>query len=50
MAITHAKFGRGVIRAIDIQDIGETATVEFTNTGTRKLLLKFAQFTILDRQ
>jgi len=48
MAILHGKFGRGTIRAIDIQDIGETATVEFANTGTRKLLLKFAKFSILD--
>jgi len=48
MSIEHSKFGRGVIASIDTQRSDARITVEFEQTGTRVLLLKFARFTILN--
>ncbi len=44
--IEHQRFGIGKI--VNIEGIGENtkATVEFKNTGTKQLLLKFARFTV----
>ena len=44
--IEHQRFGIGTV--IRIEGTGENtkATVEFKNTGTKQLLLKFARFTI----
>ncbi len=50
MAILHSKFGRGVILSLDSSDIGDSAVVQFDNEpDPKKLLLKFAKFTILDK-
>ena len=45
--IEHQRFGIGTV--IKIEGTGENtkATVEFTNTGTKQLLLKFAKFRII---
>jgi len=45
--IEHQRFGIGEI--IKLEGIGENqkATVQFRNTGTKQLLLKFAKFTII---
>ena len=45
--IEHQRFGIGTV--IKIEGTGENtkATVEFSNTGTKQLLLKFAKFKIL---
>ena len=45
--IEHQRFGIGTV--IKIEGTGENtkATVEFRNTGTKQLLLKFAKFKIL---
>ena len=47
MTIEHQRFGIGTV--IKIEGTGENtkATVEFTNTGTKQLLLKFAKFKII---
>ena len=44
--IEHQRFGIGTV--IRIEGTGENtkATVEFKNTGTKQLLLKFARFNI----
>lgn len=47
MRIRHGRFGDGVIRQISHDEIGDSAVVEFDNTGTKKLLLKYAHFEIL---
>jgi len=45
--IEHQRFGIGEV--IKLEGIGENrkATVQFKNTGTKQLLLKFAKFTII---
>jgi DNA helicase-2/ATP-dependent DNA helicase PcrA len=45
--IEHQRFGIGTV--IKIEGTGENAkaTVEFKNTGTKQLLLKFAKFKII---
>ncbi len=47
MVIEHQRFGVGTV--IKLEGIGDNAkaTVEFRNTGTKQLLLKFAKFTIV---
>ena len=44
--IEHQRFGLGKI--VKLEGIGENqkATVEFENSGSKQLLLKFARFTI----
>ena len=46
--IEHQRFGVG--RVLKVEGTGENvkATVEFVNSGTKQLLLKFAKFTVLD--
>jgi DNA helicase-2/ATP-dependent DNA helicase PcrA len=46
-SIEHKRFGIGTV--IKIEGTGENtkATVEFKNTGTKQLLLKFAKFKII---
>jgi DNA helicase-2/ATP-dependent DNA helicase PcrA len=45
--IEHQRFGIGTV--IKIEGTGENtkATVDFRNTGTKQLLLKFAKFKII---
>ena len=45
--IEHLRFGIGTV--IKIEGTGENmkATVEFRNTGTKQLLMKFAKFRII---
>ena len=50
MRVEHAKFGQGTIVRIDNSMSDTRITVDFDNTGSRVLLLKFARFTILDNQ
>lgn len=47
MRIEHSKFGRGTITSIDDSRADTRISVDFENTGSRVLLLKFARFTIL---
>lgn len=49
MRIIHDKFGQGFIDDIKVNDIGNIILVKFENEpDTRKLLLKYAKFKILD--
>lgn len=45
--IEHQRFGIG--RVLKIEGTGENqkATVEFKNTGTKQLLLKFARYKVI---
>lgn len=45
--IEHQRFGIG--KVLKIEGLGENvkATVEFRNTGTKQLLLKFAKYKVL---
>lgn len=47
VTIEHQRFGIGTV--VKIEGMGENtkATVEFRNTGTKQLLLKFAKFKII---
>lgn len=45
--IIHNRFGRGIITAVDDTSSSHSITVDFDNTERKKLLLKFAKFTIL---
>lgn len=45
--IEHQRFGIGTVLKIEGTGENTKATVEFQNTGTKQLLLKFAKFTIL---
>ena len=46
--IEHQRFGVGIVRKIEGQGENAKATVEFQNSGTKQLLLKYAKYTILD--
>ncbi len=46
--IEHQRFGVGVVLQIEGKGENAKATVEFVNSGTKQLLLKFARFTILE--
>jgi len=46
--ILHEKFGKGKISEIEGTGGNCTITVEFENSGSKRLLLKFARFTLLD--
>ena len=49
MRILHSKFGKGSIVELQLNDIGDVAIVKFDNQpDPKKLLLKFARFTITD--
>jgi DNA helicase-2/ATP-dependent DNA helicase PcrA len=45
--IEHQRFGIGVVTRIEGTGENTKATVEFKNTGTKQLLLKFAKFKII---
>lgn len=47
MIIEHQRFGSGKITAIDTSSADARIVVEFANTGTKTLLLKFARFKII---
>ncbi len=46
--IEHQRFGMGVVLKIEGTGENTKATVEFVNSGTKQLLLKFAKFTIVE--
>lgn len=46
MEIEHRKFGRGCVESVDTTDLGDMAMVTFRSSGTRKILLKYAQIRI----
>jgi len=48
MRIAHPRFGKGTVKILDTKEIGEVAIVAFDNAGEKQLLLKFAQFDILE--
>lgn len=48
LRIEHSRFGIGIIRSIDTSNDDTRISVDFDNTGTKTLLLKFARFKILD--
>lgn len=45
--IEHQRFGVGTVVKLEGSGENQKATVEFTNTGTKQLLLKFARYSIL---
>lgn len=45
--IKHDRFGIGTVIALDGDESSRKATVQFENSGTKQLLLKFARFEIL---
>jgi DNA helicase-2/ATP-dependent DNA helicase PcrA len=45
--IEHQRFGIGTVVKMEGTGENEKATVEFTNAGTKQLLLKFAKYKIL---
>ncbi|MDO4319187.1 MAG: UvrD-helicase domain-containing protein [Bacteroidales bacterium] len=47
MRIAHSRFGKGTIEKLDTKEIGDIAIVNFDNSGSKQLLLKFAQFDII---
>lgn len=48
MIIEHSRFGRGTIRQIDTSMTDDRIVVEFDNTGSKALMLKYAQFEIIE--
>ena len=46
--IKHSRFGCGTVTALNGTGLDAKATVQFDNVGTKQLLLRFAQFTIMD--
>ena len=47
MQIEHSRFGLGTITEIDTTQSEPRITVDFNSLGSRKLLLKFARFSIV---
>ncbi len=47
MRSEHSRFGTGTITDVDTTQSDDRITVDFDNTGTKVLLLKFARFKIL---
>jgi DNA helicase-2/ATP-dependent DNA helicase PcrA len=47
-SILHERFGKGQILGFDGSEGSSTMTVEFEHSGSKRLLLKFAKFTLLD--
>ncbi len=45
--IEHQRFGIGTVVRVEGTGENEKATVEFTNAGTKQLLLKFAKFKVI---
>ncbi|WP_295730418.1 ATP-dependent helicase [uncultured Muribaculum sp.] len=50
MKIEHSRFGLGTITVVAANAPSPTVTVRFNVVGEKKLLLKFARFTILENQ
>ena len=50
MRIEHERFGLGVVKAVEGSGENTKATVEFQNTGTKQLLLRFARFKIMSAE
>lgn len=46
--ILHERFGKGVITLVEGEDVNCTISVNFENSGSKKLLLKFAKFTVIE--
>ncbi len=46
--IRHGKFGEGRVVNVEKKDSDPVAVVDFVNFGTKKLLLRFARFEIID--
>ncbi len=49
ITIEHQRFGIGKVLKVEGSGENEKATVEFTNIGTKQLLLKFAKFKIVSQ-
>ncbi len=47
MRIEHERFGLGVVKSVEGNGENAKATVDFRNTGTKQLLLRFARFKVL---
>ena len=47
MVIEHQRFGRGTVVKLEGAGENRKATVQFTHTGQKQLLLKFARYTIV---
>ena len=45
--IEHQRFGIGTVIKLEGTGENQKATVQFKNTGTKQLLLKFARFTVV---
>ena len=45
--VLHGRFGEGVIRFLEGTESDAKATVDFANTGTKQLLLKYARLKLL---
>jgi DNA helicase-2/ATP-dependent DNA helicase PcrA len=45
--VVHDRFGEGVIISLEGRDNDAKASVDFTNTGTKQLLLKYAKLKLL---
>ena len=45
--IEHQRFGVGTVLKLEGSGENAKATVQFVNSGTKQLLLKFAKFTII---
>ncbi|MEG0559633.1 MAG: UvrD-helicase domain-containing protein [Muribaculaceae bacterium] len=48
MKVSHSRFGLGIIKSIESQNLDAKITVDFENIGVKKLLLKFAKFEIIN--
>ena len=48
MRIEHDRIGVGVVKAVEGSGENTKATVEFQNTGTKQLLLRFARFKVVE--
>ena len=46
--IEHERFGRGTVVRVEGTGENTKATVEFRNSGTKQLLLKFARFKVVE--
>lgn len=46
--IEHSRFGTGTVTSVDTSQAEDRITVDFDNTGTKVLLLKFARFKIIE--
>jgi DNA helicase-2/ATP-dependent DNA helicase PcrA len=46
--ILHERFGKGTVTEVDGTGSNCTMSVDFENSGNKRLLLKFAKFTLID--